>query len=131
MSGQWLSGAPDPEIDPLLRELLGLMEDGWDTMRLVIDPPDSYVVHFKSGRDPSDVPWEQAIRDRLLFALPPGWDWAQVRHSSGLLHMITGETVPYTPPEDVVPPGKQVEMKHREGMRITDVPEGHETPSSR
>ncbi|ALG08858.1 hypothetical protein AOZ06_19810 [Kibdelosporangium phytohabitans] len=129
--GQWLSGRPDPAIDPLLRELLDLMPDRWEAMRLVVDPPDSYVVHFKAAGDASATPWEQAVRDRLVFALPPGWDWAQVRHDSGLLHMITGETVPYTPPEGVVPPGKQVEMRHREGMRIIDVPEGRETPGNR
>nr|WP_042191778.1 hypothetical protein [Kibdelosporangium sp. MJ126-NF4]CEL20288.1 hypothetical protein [Kibdelosporangium sp. MJ126-NF4]CTQ97514.1 hypothetical protein [Kibdelosporangium sp. MJ126-NF4] len=117
--GQWLAGTPAPEINPLLRELLSIMEGPWKAMRLIIDPPGSYAVHFLYDRDPADIPWERWVYEQLLFALPPGWQWAQVRHNSGLLNMVTGETVPYTPPEGVVAVGKQVEMRHLGGVRIT------------
>lgn len=122
-TGQWLSGSPAPEVTPLLNELRQLMADAedveWQMMRLVIDPPDDYVVYFGYDGSPADMPQEGWIRQELLFQLPPGWQWVQLKHNSGLLHMVTNETVPYTPPEGVVPVGAKVEMAHRGAIKIT------------
>lgn len=120
--GQWLSGSPAPEINPLLGELLSVMDEEWVAMRLVIDPPGRYTVHFRYDHDQSEIPPERRIHEQLLFLLPPGWEWAQVRHDSGLLHMVTGETVPYAPPEGVVPAGTQIEMKYGGAVRVTTAP---------
>jgi hypothetical protein len=121
--GQWLSGSPAPEVAPLVDELRQLMADAedreWQTMRLVIDPPDDYIVHFGYDGTPDDLPKERWIRQELLFQLPPGWQWVQLHHDNGLLHMVTGETVPYTPPGGVVPVGATVEMQHRGPIKVT------------
>ncbi|GAB3886568.1 hypothetical protein GCM10029964_051070 [Kibdelosporangium lantanae] len=121
--GQWLSGEPAPEITPLLDELRQLMTEAedreWQAMRLVIEPSGDYVVHFGYDGLPDDLGQERWIRQELLFQLPPGWQWVQLRHDSGLLHMVTGETVPYTPPVGVVPEDAKVEMEHGGGIKVT------------